>query len=442
MGLGKTLQTLALLLHARETGGPEGAASDGEPSPFLVVAPTSVVPNWAAEAERFAPSLRTVAVTDTQGAAGLPLSEAVAGADVVITSYALFRLDADAYSGLAWDGLIMDEAQFLKNRATKAHQFARDLETPFKLALTGTPLENNLMELWSLFAIVAPGLFPGSSVFAQDFARPIEKNGDAKRLAQLRRRVRPLMLRRTKEAVASELPEKIEQRLEVDLAPKHRRLYEQYLQREREKVLGLVEDLDRNRFIVFRSLTLLRLMALDPSLVDPALDGVSPAKLDVLLEQLDDVIAEGHRALVFSQFTSFLRKAAERLDAAGIPYAYLDGSTKRRGDVVRSFKEGEAPVFLISLKAGGFGLNLTEADYCFLLDPWWNPAAEAQAVDRAHRIGQERAVMTYRLVARGTIEEKVMQLKEKKAALFTSVMDDDAMFSSALTAEDVRSLIE
>ena len=442
MGLGKTLQTLALLLHARETGGPGGAASDGEPSPFLVVAPTSVVPNWAAEAERFAPSLRTVAVTDTQGAAGLPLSEAVAGADVVITSYALFRLDADAYSGLAWDGLIMDEAQFLKNRATKAHQFARDLETPFKLALTGTPLENNLMELWSLFAIVAPGLFPGSSVFAQDFARPIEKNGDAKRLAQLRRRVRPLMLRRTKEAVASELPEKIEQRLEVDLAPKHRRLYEQYLQREREKVLGLVEDLDRNRFIVFRSLTLLRLMALDPSLVDPALDGVSPAKLDVLLEQLDDVIAEGHRALVFSQFTSFLRKAAERLDAAGIPYAYLDGSTKRRGDVVRSFKEGEAPVFLISLKAGGFGLNLTEADYCFLLDPWWNPAAEAQAVDRAHRIGQERAVMTYRLVARGTIEEKVMQLKEKKAALFTSVMDDDAMFSSALTAEDVRSLIE
>ncbi|WP_052207545.1 DEAD/DEAH box helicase [Sinomonas humi] len=451
MGLGKTLQTLALLLHARESGGQAGdaasgaapeSANDAGRAPFLVVAPTSVVPNWAVEAERFAPSLRTVAVTDTQGASGLPLSEAVAGADVVVTSYALFRLDADAYSALPWDGLIMDEAQFLKNRATKAHQFARDLETPFKLALTGTPLENNLMELWSLFAIVAPGLFPGASVFAQEFARPIEKNGDAKRLARLRRRVRPLMLRRTKEAVASELPAKVEQRLDVDLAPKHRRLYEQYLQREREKVLGLVEDLDRNRFIVFRSLTLLRLMALDPALVDPALEGVSPAKLDVLLEQLDDVIAEGHRALVFSQFTSFLRKAAERLDAAGIPYAYLDGSTKRRGAVVRSFKEGDAPVFLISLKAGGFGLNLTEADYCFLLDPWWNPAAEAQAVDRAHRIGQERAVMTYRLVAKGTIEEKVMQLKEKKAALFTSVMDDDAMFSSALKAEDVRSLIE
>ncbi|NUP75595.1 MAG: DEAD/DEAH box helicase, partial [Sinomonas sp.] len=443
MGLGKTLQALALFLHAREHPREATPGTDGEGRrrPFLVVAPTSVVPNWASEAHRFAPSLRTVAVTDTQAAAGIPLAEATAGADIVVTSYALFRLDIDAYSELEWGGLVMDEAQFLKNRATKAHQYARDLDAPFKLAQTGTPLENNLMELWSLFAIVAPGLFPGANHFAQEFARPIEKNGDSTRLGRLRRRVRPLMLRRTKEAVASELPEKVEQRLDVELTPRHRRLYEQYLQREREKVLGLVEDLDRNRFIVFRSLTLLRLMALDPSLVDPELGGASPAKVDALLEQLSDVIAEGHRALVFSQFTSFLRKAGERLEAEGIPYVYLDGSTKRRGEVVRQFKDGEAPVFLISLKAGGFGLNLTEADYCFLLDPWWNPAAEAQAVDRAHRIGQTRTVMTYRLVARGTIEEKVMALKEKKAALFTSVMDDDAMFASALTADDVRELI-
>ena len=443
MGLGKTLQTLALFLHAREDAAQAGAATggDGRRRPFLVVAPTSVVPNWATEAARFAPSLRTVAIADTESAAGVPLAEAVAGADIVVTSYALFRLDVDAYSALAWAGLVMDEAQFLKNRATKAHQFARDFDAPFKLALTGTPLENSLMELWSLFAIVAPGLFPAASQFSQDFARPIEKNGDSERLGRLRRRVRPLMLRRTKEAVASELPEKIEQRLDVELAPKHRRLYEQYLQREREKVLGLVEDLDRNRFIVFRSLTLLRLMALDPSLVDPELGGPPSAKLDALLEQLGDVIAEGHRALVFSQFTSFLRMAGERLEAEGIRYAYLDGSTKRRGDVVRDFKDGDAPVFLISLKAGGFGLNLTEADYCFLLDPWWNPAAETQAVDRTHRIGQTRTVMTYRLVARGTIEEKVMELKERKAALFASVMDDDALFASSLTAEDVRTLL-
>ncbi|MEA5456337.1 DEAD/DEAH box helicase [Sinomonas sp. JGH33] len=444
MGLGKTLQTLALVLHARGAAHEATPHADGERRrrPFLVVAPTSVVPNWAAEAARFSPSLQTVAVADTEASAGVPLAEVTRGADIVVTSYALFRLDIDAYSALEWDGLIMDEAQFLKNRATKAHQYARDFDAPFKLALTGTPLENSLMELWSLFAIVAPGLFPGPSNFAQEFARPIEKGGDAKRLARLRRRVRPLMLRRTKEAVAGDLPEKVEQRLDVELSPKHRRLYEQYLQREREKVLGLVEDLDRNRFIVFRSLTLLRLMALDPSLVDPALDGVSPAKLDVLLEQLEDVVAEGHRALIFSQFTSFLKRAGERLAAEGIEFAYLDGTTKRRGEVVRAFKEGTAPVFLISLKAGGFGLNLTEADYCFLLDPWWNPAAEAQAVDRTHRIGQTRTVLTYRLVARGTIEEKVMELKEKKAALFTSVMDDDAMFASALTADDVRSLLE
>lgn len=443
MGLGKTLQTLALLLHAREHARAATPAAEGEGRrrPFLIVAPTSVVPNWAAEAARFAPSLRTVAIGDTEQAAGVPLSASVEGADLVVTSYALFRLDVDAYSAIAWDGFVMDEAQFLKNRATKAHQYARDFDAPFKLALTGTPLENSLMELWSLFAIVAPGLFPGANHFAQEFARPIETGGDARRLARLRRRVRPLMLRRTKEAVASELPEKVEQRLDVDLAPTHRRLYEQYLQREREKVLGLVEDLDRNRFIVFRSLTLLRLMALDPSLVGPELAGPPSAKLEALLEQLSDVIAEGHRALVFSQFTSFLKMAGKRLEAEGISYAYLDGSTKRRGAVVQGFKEGDAPVFLISLKAGGVGLNLTEADYCFLLDPWWNPAAEAQAVDRTHRIGQTRTVMTYRLVARGTIEEKVMELKERKAALFTSVMDDDALFASALTAEDVRALL-
>ncbi|MEN2745035.1 DEAD/DEAH box helicase [Sinomonas halotolerans] len=460
MGLGKTLQTLALILHARDGAGQDsgsqgktardgagrqdGAAGSGaaRPAPFLVVAPTSVVPNWAAEAARFAPGVATVALTDTQGKSGTPIADAAAVADIVVTSYALFRLDFEAYDAVEWSGLIMDEAQFLKNRATKAHQCARDLATPFKLALTGTPLENNLMELWSLFAIVAPGLFPAAHHFSQEFAKPVEKNGDATRLARLRRRVRPLMLRRTKEAVATELPEKLEQRLDVELSPRHRKLYQQYLQRERQKVLGLVEDLDRNRFIVFRSLTLLRLMALDPALVDEAHDGVSPAKLDALLEQLGDVVAEGHRALVFSQFTSFLKKAAERLDAEGIAYEYLDGSTRRRGEVVSRFKEGHAPVFLISLKAGGFGLNLTEADYCFLLDPWWNPAAEAQAVDRAHRIGQTRKVMTYRLVASGTIEEKVMELKEKKAALFSSVMDDDAMFASSLTADDVRSLLE
>jgi SNF2 family DNA or RNA helicase len=213
------------------------------------------------------------------------------------------------------------------------------------------------------------------------------------------------------------------------------------LQRERQKLFGLLEDLDRNRFIVFRSLTLLRLLALDASLIDPSYADVPSSKLDAVFEQLGDVLAEGHRALVFSQFTSYLGKAAARLEGLGIPYVYLDGSTRKRGEVVEEFRSGQAPVFLISLKAGGFGLNLTDADYVFLLDPWWNPASENQAIDRTHRIGQTRSVMVYRMIAAGTIEEKVMALKERKAALFDAVIDDEALFSAALTADDLRELL-
>ncbi|MCC9178392.1 DEAD/DEAH box helicase [Arthrobacter sp. zg-Y750] len=441
MGLGKTLQTLALLAHAREKQSRE--QQDRQPvRPFLVVAPTSVVPNWASEAARFTPGLKVVTVGDTTAKSKVPLAEVVAGADVVITSYAVFRLDFAAYRKTEWDGLILDEAQFVKNRATRVHQCARDLAAPFKLAITGTPMENNLMELWGLFAIVAPGLFPSARKFADEYQRPIERGDSPDLLARLRSRIRPLLMRRTKEAVAKDLPEKQEQVLEVELHPKHRKIYETHLQRERQKLMGLIQDMDRNRMIVFRSLTLLRMLSLDASLVEEEYEGIPSAKLDVLFEQLNDITAEGHRALIFSQFTSFLKKAAERLDEAGIKYAYLDGSTRNRADLIASFKEGEAPVFLISLKAGGFGLNLTEADYVFLLDPWWNPAAESQAVDRTHRIGQKNNVMVYRMVARDTIEEKVMALKEQKAKLFTSVMDDDAVFSSALTAEDIRALLQ
>ena len=256
----------------------------------------------------------------------------------------------------------------------------------------------------------------------------------------MRRRVKPLMLRRTKESVDLELPPKLEQTIEVELSPAHRRIYDTRLQRERQKVLGLLRDLDRNRFTIFQSLTTLRLLSLDASLVDPTAD-VSSSKLDLLFEHLPEIVAEGHRPLVFSQFTSFLKKAAARLDELRIPYAYLDGSTTDRARVLERFTSGQVPVFLVSLKAGGFGLNLTQADYCFLLDPWWNPATEEQAVDRTHRIGQQKKVMVYRLVARDTIEEKVMELKERKARLFTAVLDDDRMFSSALTAEDIRGLL-
>jgi superfamily II DNA or RNA helicase len=432
MGLGKTLEVLALICHARERAPNAG--------PFLVVAPTSVVSNWVGEATRFAPALRVDAVTDTLVKSGRTIDE-VASADVVVTTYTLFRLEVDVYRTVAWAGLILDEAQFVKNHQAKTYRCVRELTAPFKLAMTGTPMENNLMELWSLLSITAPGLFPDPTRFAGQYARPIERGGDTERLERLRRRIKPLIKRRTKELVAADLPAKQEQTLEVDLHPRHRKLYDTRLQRERQKILGLIDDFNRNRFTILRSITLLRQLSLHPGLLDDGRHEVPCAKLGVLVEQLGDVIGGGHRALVFSQFTGFLAKIRERLDGEGIGYCYLDGRTRRRDRVLERFKDGTDPVFLISLKAGGFGLNLTEADYCFLLDPWWNPATEAQAIDRTHRIGQTRPVMVYRMIARDTIEEKVAALARRKAALFSGVMDEGDLFASSLTAQDIRGLL-
>jgi superfamily II DNA or RNA helicase len=449
MGLGKTVQALALICAAKEaagtavdaTGAPaEAAGAAAGAAPFLVVAPTSVVGNWEAETARFAPGLTVRAISETFAKSGSSPAEAIAGADIIITSYALFRIDYEAYASREWAGLVLDEAQFVKNHQSKAYQCARKLPAAFKLAITGTPLENNLMEFWALTSIVAPGLFSSPKRFAEYYQKPVEKNGDKGQLDKLRRRVRPLMMRRTKEQVIHDLPPKQEQILEVVLNPRHQKVYQTHLQRERQKILGLIDDVNKNRFTIFQSLTLLRQLSLDPSLIDPALSGVRSSKLDVLFEQLEDLVAEGHRALIFSQFTGFLGKVRERLVEENIEFCYLDGSTRNRADVVNEFKNGAAPVFLISLKAGGFGLNLTEADYVFLLDPWWNPASEAQAVDRTHRIGQARNVMVYRLVAKDTIEEKVMALKAKKSRLFADVMEGDALSGGSLTAEDLAGL--
>ena len=437
MGLGKTLQTLALVAQARLE---QAVGAETPAPPFLVVAPTSVVAGWVSEAARFVPSLRVVTL-DPRSRKRTPLPELAAGADVVVTSYALLRLDADPIAALGWSGLVLDEAQFVKNHRAKTYQAARRVDAPFALAITGTPLENSLMDLWSLLSVTAPGLFPSPQRFSQFYRRAIERDGDTDKLRQLQRRVRPFVLRRTKQAVAADLPPKQEQVLEVELSPRHMRVYQTHLQRERQKVLGLLDDLDRNRFTVLRSLTLLRRLCLDPALVDEAHADIPAAKVETLLDDLTELVAEGHRALVFSQFTSFLGRIRERLDQAGIAHAYLDGSTTRRKEVVDRFRQGDAPVFLISLKAGGFGLNLTEADYCFVLDPWWNPATEAQAVDRAHRIGQTRTVMVYRMVAKDTIEEKVMALKARKAELFGSVFDADGLGGGELAADDIRELL-
>ena len=469
MGLGKTVQALALLAHAIEEhrAASERAAERGESvepfAPFLVVAPTSVITNWAAEATRFLPEAKVVTITETT-AGKTPLAERIAGAHLVLTSYTLLRMDEDAYTGYArtlgrtvddstgeqsapegWGALLLDEAQFVKNTGTRAWSIARAMPAHTKIAMTGTPIENNLMELWALLAIVADGLFPSARAFRDLYARPAESGEDpahaAATAARLRRRIRPLMLRRTKELVAAELPAKNDTRVNLPLAPGHRRIYDTHLQRERQKVLGLLEDMDKNRFTIFQSLTLLRRLALDAALIDPeAYAGVSSVKRDYLVQQLPDLLEKGHRVLVFSQFTGYLKSISARLAEEGIGHLYLDGSTRNRAEVIEAFTSGQEPVFLISLKAGGFGLNLTEADHVFIMDPWWNPAAEQQAVDRIHRIGQDKEVHVYRLVAEGTIEEKVMQLKESKAALFDAVVGEGEFASAAVTAEDVREL--
>ena len=398
---------------------------------------------WAHEAATFTPDLVVATVTESQARRGASLRELAAGADIVVTSYTLYRLEADDYVRQGWGGLVLDEAQLIKNHTGKTHQSVRRLDVPFRLALTGTPMENRLMELWSLLSVVAPGLYPWPQRFAELVANPVERLGDAQVLARFRRRIRPFLLRRTKDLVAADLPAKQEQVLEVALTPAHRTVYETHLQRERQTVLGLVDDdFAKHRIAIFRSLTRLRQLSLDAALVDDDYAGIGSAKTDVLVDHLAELVEEGHRALVFSSFTSFLTRVRARLDREGITTSYLDGSTRNRGEVVDGFKAGDASVFLISLKAGGVGLTLTEADYVFVLDPWWNPAVEAQAVDRAHRIGQQKPVMVYRLVAEDTVEEKVMALKARKAALFAQVVDGDGLMAGGIDADDIRALFD
>ncbi|HWJ81358.1 MAG TPA: DEAD/DEAH box helicase [Nocardioides sp.] len=426
MGLGKTLQVLALIQYAAARG--EG--------PFLVVAPTSVVSAWAQEAERHTPGLRVGVVQRGSD----DVARIAAESDVVVTTYALLRLGRDSYAGVAWAGLVLDEAQQVKNHQSKTYAAVRAVAAPFRLVVTGTPFENRLMELWALLSIAVPGLYPWPRQFNERVVRPIEKGADQQALERFRRRIRPFLLRRTKELVAEDLPPKQEQVLDVVLGPRHRKLYDTHLAKERQRILGLVEDFDRNRVAIFSALTTLRQLALDPALVDEAHEGVGSAKLDLLVEHLTEMADEGHRALVFSQFTSFLGRVRTRLEAEGIATTYLDGATRDRPTVIQRFRDGAAPVFLISLKAGGVGLTLTEADYVFVLDPWWNPAAEAQAVDRAHRIGQSAHVHVYRMVAADTIEEKVMELKARKAELFGRVIDGDGALSTGIDADDIRGL--
>jgi SNF2 family DNA or RNA helicase len=430
MGLGKTIQVLALLLRRRGAVRAAGIAH----RPSLVVVPKSLVFNWLEEARRFAPELKVVNYTGNDRAAA---AGALADWDVVVTTYGTLRRDVLAHRELEFDYVVLDEAQSIKNAASQAAKACRLLRCRHRLALTGTPVENHIGELWSIFEFLNPGQL-GSAARLRKFLA--DGRGSTEVVA---RAVRPYLLRRTKSQVLSDLPEKTEQTLFVELGEEQRRGYDELREHYRQELSGRIgrQGIGRSRIAVLEALLRLRQAACHPGLVDPARVDEAGAKLETLLEQLAEVLDEGHKVLVFSQFTSFLAILRRRLDAAGTVYEYLDGRTTDRQARVQRFQEDpDCKLFLVSLKAGGQGLNLTAADYIYILDPWWNPAVEAQAVDRAHRIGQTRRVFAYRLIARDTVEEKIVALQDRKRDLADSIVRADESIISALTPEDVELL--
>ncbi|HBL31932.1 MAG TPA: helicase SNF2 [Acidobacteria bacterium] len=432
MGLGKTVQVLALL----ETRRTERRAAGLPPS--LVVVPRSLVFNWLAEAAQFTPELR---VLDHTGASRRQTVESFAEHDVVLVTYGTLRRDIEALKETQLDYVILDEAQAIKNAASQTAKAARLLRGSHRLALTGTPVENHLGELWSLLEFLNPG-FLGASTFRNRSAELRDPGAAAREV--LGRALRPLILRRTKAQVAPELPERVEQTLICELPPKQRRLYDElrdYYRAVLDQRIAAT-GLGRSKLLVLEALLRLRQAACHPALLDRGREDDPCAKLDLLLPQLTEVLEEGHKVLVFSQFTSFLGLLRHRLDAAGTSYLYLDGQTRNRRELVETFQSGTgSSLFLISLKAGGLGLNLTAADYVYLLDPWWNPAVEAQAVDRAHRIGQTRTVFAYRLVARDTVEEKILELQAGKRALADAIVQADQSVIATLSREDLALLL-
>ena len=433
MGLGKTVMVLAMLERRRH-----GMGDVSEPhAPSLVVVPRSLVFNWKEEAGRFAPKLRVLDYTGTERSTRI-----VREHDLVLTTYGTLRRDAPHLSDVEFDYVILDEAQAIKNAATASAKAARLLRGRHRLALSGTPVENHVGELWSLFDFLNPGLLGTAAAFQRGTGGRTRRQADD--LSLVARAVRPFILRRTKAQVAPELPERSEQTIHCELEGAQRRLYDELRERYRRTLLARIDrdGVNRSKMHVLEALLRLRQAACHAALNDERRAADTSAKFDVLLPRLAELVEEGHKALVFSQFTRFLGLLRPRLETAGISYEYLDGRTRDRAARVDRFQtDPECRVFLISLKAGGLGLNLTAAEYVFLLDPWWNPAAEAQAIDRAHRIGQTRPVFAYRLIATDTVEEKVSELQRTKRELADAILTADEGVIRNLTREDLEWLI-
>ncbi|RMG39614.1 MAG: DEAD/DEAH box helicase [Planctomycetota bacterium] len=459
MGLGKTVQLLALLQdRANEFSGrgsvlPESAAGNSrqreterrgkKPSvkspskrPSLIVVPRSLLFNWRQELQRFTPHLKVIQYTGLDR--GRLLGK-LPKADVVLTTYGTLRRDALELRTIPFDYVVLDEAQTIKNAGSQTAKAARVLSARHRVALSGTPIENHIGDLWSIFEFLNPGMLGRSTVFRTFAAHP--EREDVRRL--LAAGLRPFILRRTKAAVASELPDRIEQTIYCEMPEEQRRRYDELRDYYRESLLGKIRrsGLGRMRMHVLEALLRLRQAACHPALLDESQIEQPAAKLEVLLPYLEELIEEDHKALVFSTFTSFLAIVRRELEQRGIRYAYLDGQTRRRKAVVEQFQnDPDCRLFLISLKAGGLGLNLTAADYVFLLDPWWNPAAEAQAIDRAHRVGQTRHVMALRLITRDTVEEKISQLQEQKKQLAEAILQESRGGLKDLSVEDIELL--
>jgi superfamily II DNA or RNA helicase len=440
MGLGKTLQALALLQGELDAGRLD--------RPSLVIVPTSLIGNWEAEARRFTPQLKLVVL---HGAQRSKHFKSIAGAHLVITSYPLAMRDVETLGAQEWHYLMLDEAQRIKNSRSQAAVSVKGLSARHRLCLSGTPLENHLGELWSLMDFVCPGLLGSEPQFREHYRTPIERRHDTQRAQQLARRVRPFLLRRTKQQVAQELPEKTESHLRVELTGTQRDLYETVRATMDGKLREVIaqQGLARSQIMVLDALLRLRQVCCDPRLLkigEGAEHGTSrphhpSAKMELLLDLLPTLVEDGRRVLVFSQFTEMLALIEIELDRLKLPHLKLTGESTDRGALVARFQQGEVPLFLISLKAGGVGLNLTAADTVILYDPWWNPAVEQQAIDRAYRIGQDKPVFVYKLIANGTVEDKMLELQARKAGLADSLLSGVAS-DAGLTTQDFDELFK
>jgi SNF2 family DNA or RNA helicase len=430
MGLGKTIQTLAALQAEKDAGA----------GTSLLVMPTSLIYNWEMEARKFTPSLRILNYTGTLRNKDITRFH---NYDLVLTSYGITRLDVELLQKFYFNYIILDESQVIKNPTSNIAKAVRELKSRHKLVLTGTPIENTTLDLWSQMSFINPGILGTQAYFKNEYQNPIEKRADEARSRKLGSVIKPFILRRHKSQVATELPEKVEHVQYSVMTPDQEKRYEEVKAHYRERIFKLIEQegLGSSRFMILEGLTKLRQIANHPAMVDQTYASDS-GKLEDITHMLENAIAEGHKLLVFSQFVKHLDLVKQYLKNNKIDFAYLDGSSMdRQAQVERFNRETELKVFLISIKAGGVGLNLTEADYVFILDPWWNPAVEAQAVDRAHRIGQKRKVFTYKFITRNTVEEKILTLQQRKLKLTTELITTEESFVKQLTREDIEQML-